>query len=182
MLRGADSEIAQSISIEIQPTRTLPEEVQNHIGEWMHRIFAGMDVGIEWAGGDWSILVHVNGELVSHVNIVDRVVRVGGRDVRLGGIGNVATLETWQGRGLASIGMRTAQAFMCDELGVDFGLLLCEEDLIPFYRRLGWQVVSEPAVVDQPGGKVTLHHIVMVISCQQSEWPSGAIDLCGLPW
>ena len=74
MLRGADSEIAQSISIEIQPTRTLPEEVQNHIGEWMHRIFAGMDVGIEWAGGDWSILVHVNGELVSHVNIVDRVV------------------------------------------------------------------------------------------------------------
>jgi len=67
-------------------------------------------------------------------------------------------------------------------LGVEFGLLVCEEDVVPFYERLGWQVVEGPLTFDQPGGQATWPAVVMVLPCGGKAWPEGMIDLCGLPW
>ena len=69
-----------------------------------------------------------------------------------------------------------------DELQVAFGLLICDECMIPFYSRLGWQVVEGPLMFDQPGGKVVFDDVTMVLPCAGENWPEGTIDLCGLPW
>ena len=41
----------------------------------------------QWAQSDWHVLVWEGDEIVSHVEIVERTASVGGRPVRLGGIG-----------------------------------------------------------------------------------------------
>jgi hypothetical protein len=71
---------------------------------------------------------------------------------------------------------------MRDEMGVDFGLLLCDEDLVSFYSALGWQSVDNPLVYDQPSGKVAFDDVVMIIGCNREEFPVGEIDLNGFPW
>lgn len=170
------------MEIEIRPTDGLTVAEQEHIDNWLRRVFGADADDYEWSDVDWHVLVWVDGRLVSHVGIVQRTGMVDAKRVRLGGIGGVATLSEWRGQGLATAAMKKVTAFICDELDVEFGLLICNEDVVPFYQRLGWEVVEGPLMFDQPSGKVTFEDVAMVLSCKGREWPEGAIDLCGLPW
>jgi hypothetical protein len=131
---------------------------------------------------DWHVLVNVDDLCVSQVGIVERVARVAGQPVKLGGVGGVATSPQWQRRGLAGTAMGRAAELMRDQLAVDFGLLVCGRDRVPMYNRLGWQAVPGPLIIDQPQGKVTFADVTMVLPCVETVWRPGIIDLCGLPW
>jgi len=141
------------------------------------------DSGLEWTDeADWRVWLEIEGEIVSFLIIVVREARVGETPVRLAGIGGVATHPAHQRRGYAAQVMDAAAVFMRDSLRVDFGHLLCSPDLLPYYARFGWQAVEGPLLVDQPGGKISLDHIHMILPCASDLWPAGTLDLCGLPW
>ena len=138
---------------------------------------------LQWVPeNDWHVVVRVDGIIVSHVGIVERTGTVDGHPVDLGGIGAVATLPGMQKRGLAAAAMLMASGFMQDSLKVDFGFLVCSQETARFYRKLGWQEVAGPVIFDQPQGKITFREVAMILVCVKKEWPTGIIDLCGLPW
>ena len=105
-----------------------------------------------------------------------------GSPLRVGGVGGVATSPRWQRRGLAQQLMEKAAAFMRADMGVEFGLLVCGDHMVPYYSRLGWQVVPGPLLVEQPQGKIIFPTTTMVLPLTGKPWPAGTIDLCGLPW
>jgi hypothetical protein len=78
--------------------------------------------------------------------------------------------------------MEAAAVFLRDELRVTAGLLICGAEMAPYYGRLGWQVVPGPLLIDQPQGKVAMLATIMVLRFDETPWPAGTIDLCGLPW
>jgi predicted GNAT family N-acyltransferase len=168
--------------INIQPTRSIPFDVLNHIHTLLRETFIEEGDDTCWSDVDWHILITVDEKLVSHVEIVEREAFVGQEAVRLGGIGGVLTLPEWRGRGLAQAGMRKAQEFMCEELGVEFGLLMCDQEMVPFYSKFGWVEVAGPLVYDQPEGKVIFDDKVMIFNCSDMDWPQGMIDIRGYPW
>lgn len=170
------------MEIEIKATSQLTPWEQEHILNWLLEEFDPDADGTVWSDVDWHVLVWLDGQLVSHAEIVERTGTVGGQPVKLGGVGGVVTRPAWRGRGLSSAALERAASFMRDELGVEFGLLICDEKLVPFYRRLGWQVVAGPLIFAQPGGAVSLSGAVMVLPCRGQTWPPGLIDLCGPPW
>jgi len=167
---------------EICSAKDLPEAERELIAAWLDDVFYDPDDYQAWSEPDWHVLVRTDGQIVTNIDIVERTGTVGGQPVRLGGVGGVTTRRAWRGHGLASAALRKAAAFMRDELGVEFGLLICDDERIPFYRRLGWQVVEGPLTFDQPEGKVIFPDVTMVLQCSEREWPRGAIDLCGFPW
>jgi hypothetical protein len=69
-----------------------------------------------------------------------------------------------------------------DELGAEFALLLCRQEVTPVYARLGWKIVDGPTTFWQPGGRLTYSELTMIFECGQQSWPTGPIDLGGLPW
>ena len=168
--------------LEIRAAGSLSAAEQSYISEWAHKIFDGQDQGLKWAKADWLALIWEGNELASQVEIVERSAKVGEQPVRLGGVGGVATGPAWRRRGLATLAMQQAMEFMRTELDVEFGLLICDTEKVPFYARLGWQLAGELLVIDQPAGKIDFPTPVMVWPCQGKEWPVGTIDLCGLPW
>ena len=171
------------MEIEIKSDRDLTTAEHEQTDDCLRRAFWGLiDYHYQWSGADWHVMVHVDGALVSYLAIVERVGAVNEQPVKLGGVGGVATLPEWRGRGLASAAMGKAAAFMNNELSVEFGLLLVDEATAPFYRRLGWELVPGPLVFDQPGGKVTFPDLTMVLPFAGRVWPQGTIDLRGLPW
>lgn len=135
-----------------------------------------------WASGDWLLAIKQAGEFVSKAEVLVREASVGRLPVRLGGLGGVGTLPEKRGLGLAGSIVARAGIFFRDELGVDFGLLVCVQERVKFYSGFGWQVVTDPMVFDQPDGEQTWSAITMVLPCRQSVFPRGTIDLCGLPW
>jgi GNAT superfamily N-acetyltransferase len=170
------------MEIEVKRTDELTKTERTYIDAWLIQQFSEEAAEYAWSDVDWHVLLRVNGQLVSHVEIVERTGTVDGQPVKLGGIGSVVTLPEWRGQGLAAATLERAAAFMREELQVAFGLLICGQNMMPFYSRLGWQVVDGPLVFDQPGGKVVFDDVTMVLPCAGEDWPEGTIDLCGLPW
>lgn len=138
--------------------------------------------GIQWAGPDWAVMVWEDEELVSNVHIIDRVIQVGGRAVRVGGIGNISTKVEWRKRGYASAALKVATDFLADPLKVKFGLMTATETVRPIYEKLGWKMVAGSLLMEQSDGKKPFNYPVLVLPVLARAWPSGPIDVCGLPW
>lgn len=135
-----------------------------------------------WAEPGWSVVVLSDDEVLSFLNVVEREALFDGNTVKLAGINNVITPAPFRRRGYASQTMRRAELLMFRELQADFGLLLCADEMVPFYEGLGWISVSVPLEFDQPGEKVTWPSRIMVLPRAGEKLPSKSIDLCGLPW
>ena len=172
------------MEIEIRAANELSEIERQQIREVDCQAFSSPDPYgyMEWSTNHWHVLVKVDGRYVSQVGIVERTGTVNGQPIKLGGIGGVGTLLEWRRRGLAQQAMERAAQFLRDELDVEFGLLICDQHMLPYYRKLGWQAVEGPLTFDQPQGKVTFPDVTMVLPCTKKDWPPGVIDLCGLPW
>lgn len=174
-----------TISIDIRPRAELPAGARALIDGWIDRIFQpGRDL-IRWSPRDWHVILRVGGEFASHVDLVKRSGTAAGQPVIFGGVGDVLTLPDYRGRGYAEQVLRAAQDFMRDTLVVDCGLLVCAEAMIDWYERLGWQVTPDKLWFDQPWGRASMPPIpgiTMILPFRQMDFPSGEIDLCGLPW
>jgi aminoglycoside 2'-N-acetyltransferase I len=139
---------------------------------------------IAWASPEWGIPVWDDaGALVGYVGIVAREATLDGRAVRVGGIGGVKTHPAARGQGHARAALGRAAAFMADELGAAFGLLVCREELLAFYGALGWRPFAGTMLVEQPDGRVPFtFNRAMVLPLREPAPLAGTLDLCGLPW
>jgi aminoglycoside 2'-N-acetyltransferase I len=169
-------------TIDIKPVSELDAQETQEVASLLQRVFTGEEDNIVWSGAVWCVLVRLNGELVTHVGIIDRVISVAGSPLRVGGIGGVATAPEWRGRGFASLAMRAASTFMLEKLGIFHGLLVCGAQRVSFYQSLSWQVVEDSMYFDQPSGKMKCDAATMIQCLTAAPWPEGMIDLCGLPW
>jgi len=173
---------SDTLHIEVRDDADLSSVDREIIRRWMHEEWPPETDPYEWAPLHWFVLARHDGELVGMVSALERTVTVAGQPIRIAGIGNVITATPWRKRGIATALMQRAQAFSFVELGASFCMLLCESHLIAFYQRLGWQLVEGPLVFNQPTGKTTWKDHTMVLPRSGETWPSGVIDLCGLPF
>lgn len=98
----------------------------------------------EHALGGMHFVVEVDGLIVTHASVVERTLRVAGRQLRTGYVEAVATDPAHQGRGYGSEVMRAVGAYL-EEAGFELGALGSGSQ--PFYQRLGWQVWRGPSSV-----------------------------------
>jgi aminoglycoside 2'-N-acetyltransferase I len=170
------------MSIEIRVSENFSDEERQKLFGWGKDIFGVEAYDYRWQPKRWHVFLEADGELTSHVGLLSHVVKVGGEPVAVGGVGGVVTRGDAHGRGYATEAMRFAASYMCEQLEVDFGMLFCRDLLVNFYRKLGWQLLEERALVEQPTGKIPLPFNVFVLPCRGRAWPQGSIDLDGLPW
>jgi len=171
-------------TVEILRQAEIPEEVEKRFQEWMFSVWGppGED-GIQWATPHWRIVLSINGQWMSHTGVVERTIEAGERRLPVGGICGVTTRAAHRRKGYSSQVLQSAARFIQDDLKLRFGLLLCEEEMVPFYARLGWQKLHVRPVYQLSDGKGSIPHIVcMVLDCSEEPWPPGAVNLCGTPW
>ena len=170
------------LGVEIRFAEQLTDEERAALFGWGENIFGVEDAHYRWRPKDYHFVTEEDGRPLSHVGVLKDTVRAGGLDVTVGGIGGVVTIPEAQGRHLVHEAMRRAAVFMCEELGVEFGMLFCLPRLAPFYARQGWQSVEDEAEFEQPTGKVVWPFRVMVLPCGSQAWPAGRVEVAGFPW
>ena len=176
------------LQIEILHSDKISAGLDGQIDQLDHLAFSGESHddpefnSIAWADHDWMALGFVDETLVSQFCLLKREILVGGAPLLVAGIGGVATHPDWQRRGLASRLLRASEAFMRDELRVPFGLLICADQTQPLYARCGWQTVAHSLNFTQNERQRQLDTCVMILPLANQPWPTGLIDLCGLPW
>ena len=139
---------------------------------------------IEWAQHQWGVIGwDAGGAALCYVGAVLREARWNDCAVRVGGIGGVKTHPASRGRGFATTAIQQALHFFHGQGDVDFGLLVCEPGLVPFYERLGWRRFPGELLVTQRQATVPFtFNLVMTTPVRLQELLAGTIDLMGPPW
>jgi GNAT superfamily N-acetyltransferase len=139
---------------------------------------------IEWAAHQWAVVGwDAEGAALCYVGVILRDARWGDRAVRVGGIGGVKTHPASRGWGLATTAIRRAVDFFHGQGDVDFGLLVCEPGLVPFYERQGWRRFPSELLVAQRQATVPFtFNLTMTTPVRLQEPLTGTIDLLGPPW
>jgi len=140
---------------------------------------------LEWAAPEWDVFV-VDDELgmVSYTGAILRDAEHDGKPVHLGGVGGVKTHPDSRGRGHAAAGLRRATEFFeTQKPPLDFALLVCNDSLLAYYSRFGWQQFHGDLLTLQGGEpKKFEFNNVMVMDLSAIAPTTGRIDLLGPPW
>jgi GNAT superfamily N-acetyltransferase len=175
-------EVSDGQLMKIRVDDKVSDEERRELFGWGEDIFVVEGLNLRWRSKDLHLFVDVDGRPVTHVGLLQHTISVDGRPVKVGGVGAVVTALASHGKGYASHAMRYVKTLMCEEWGVDFGLLFCRDQLVSFYERLGWQLLKVPVEIEQPSGTTTFPLNVMVLPCRAEAWPEGRVNLNGLPW
>ena len=165
---------------EIRQAESLTEIERQLLFDWGDDIFGASSLNLRWRPKDVHFLSYVDGSPVSHVGLVKHVVSVGGAPVTVGGVGGVVTVPEAQKQGHAHELMQHASRFL-EKWKVDAGLLFCFKRMVSFYEALGWRLVEEPVMIEQPGGEILSPLEVMVLTFGRP-WPAGEVKLNSFPW
>lgn len=135
----------------------------------------------EWATPDWTIIQYEHDEIVTFYNIVIREITADGKTFKVGGINNVITPKKFRGKGYASKTLKETEHLIFDDFNCKLGVLLCADDLIPFYKRLHWYSVECPVYFEQSAGKKLWIANTMLLTKSEQLNPK-RIELNGKPW
>jgi len=98
------------------------------------------------------------------------------------GVGGVFVRESARGRGL----MRRVLARLLDvacEMGPERAMLFCRPHLVRVYGSFGFSEIADPVWADQPAGRAQVPLRSMWRALHGTpDWPSGRVDLEGLPF
>ena len=139
---------------------------------------------LEWSRPEMGVrVVDDAGWLVSYVGVYTRAALLDGGEVTIGGIGGVKTHPDARGMGLAALGMTKATEWLLETARADFGLLVCQDELLDYYGRMGWRVFEGTLLTDQHGEKSEFTFNRVMTRDLVLEGPTdGVIDLQGPAW
>jgi len=171
--------------IKLAKYSTLDQELRITLEACVHETFGHVPFVQErvWAQPDWAAVLYENEAIATFYQVVLRLVTIGSQVYKVAGVSNVITPMAYRGRGYASRILRETADFLFQELGCAYGLLLCADDLLPFYSRLNWYKVATTLYYDQPGGKQRYDSNVMLLApANAAKLHPQSVDLNGLPW
>jgi GNAT superfamily N-acetyltransferase len=96
--------------------------------------------GDPWFRRVYTRVCAVDGKLVSAIQICERRVRFGDSEIVMGGIGNVATLPEYRGKGYSQRLLADCARVMHDRR-IDFSVLFT--GIQPFYEKVLWRAVPQ---------------------------------------
>ncbi|MGJ4910644.1 GNAT family N-acetyltransferase [Bradyrhizobium oligotrophicum] len=153
---------------------------------WPPEVVAGLPwAGITFAHADLRVLVQdESGEVLCHVGIYRRLVKWNGQNVNVAGIGGVLTRPDMRNRGLATVGLNAAIQTLRHEDSINYAVLFCAADRIPFYTARGFIPFDGDVYAEQPEqGRIRFDRLSALVHDVKRTAPTrGTIDLCGLPW
>ncbi|MFF1413932.1 GNAT family N-acetyltransferase [Streptomyces sp. NPDC058289] len=138
--------------------------------------------GLTWLPKEEHFGVSYGDRLLAHAGLLRLPVAIGAAETEVVGVGGVAVAPDVRGRGLARLILATALDH-ARTMGPRYALLFCRPPLVALYERLGWRLLDEDVLVEQPGGRLVAMPVrTMVTSLHDAAiWPSGPVRLFSLP-
>jgi predicted GNAT family N-acyltransferase len=160
---------------------TLSEEEKDQLLGWGSDIFKTEHLDLIWRPKAEQLVLYEGETPISTCGLLRQTVELCTAALDVGGIGGVVTRPEFRGRGYGGQLLEEALRIFREEYLLDAAMLFCREELVPFYRERGWQVLEAPVSILQATGTVTCPTPVMVYPFQ-SPWPSGPVHIDSLPW
>lgn len=135
----------------------------------------------QWDNPDWTIIYYIDSKIVTFYNMIERIISINDRKVKISGINNLITLKASRGNGYASKILKETENLIFNDIGAELGVLLCADELVPFYQRLDWYKINCPVYFDQSSGEKLWNANTMLLAKNEKIFPQ-LVRLNGLPW
>lgn len=140
-----------------------------------------------YASFDIRVLALAGERVIGHVGCQKRTIIVGGQEVVVAGTGGVLVDSAYRQQGVAQQLLWHLQRASVDLLAVAYGYLGCREGIVPFYEASGYVRID---AVEHSLERITHQSVIAagtpIMICDGTEsastFPTGIIDLQGLPW
>jgi predicted GNAT family N-acyltransferase len=122
------------------------------------------------------------GRLIASVGLVVADVTAGGEAFAVVGVGGV--IVTWEHRGHGHLRPVLEDALeWAATFGPELALLWCSAENVALYARFGFEAITAPVTVEQPGGETQLLMGAMWRPLREGvSWPDGDVRVAGLPF
>jgi GNAT superfamily N-acetyltransferase len=178
-----------NLTLRIYPAagKLITNDERARISAWHHAAFSHLPLQsqYEWAaGGDFDVLLDVDGTFSGYLGLIKRQVRFDGMKTVIGGVRGLVIDPAGRGKGLGRAMMAEAHKVIFRTLKADYGFLFCLKGLEPFYCSIGWAALSCPVMVENRGRKVAWTESAMILGKEPgfvSAFPN-TIDLMGKPF
>jgi GNAT superfamily N-acetyltransferase len=140
----------------------LTEQDHSQLSDLLQAAFAdqpGVFTGRSWAWARKEArlwLADGTGRPVAHLAVERRLVDVGGTEVLVAGIGEVAVSPELHGQGVGAALMAEFRPRLRREFAADFGFVQCGADVRGFYQGTGWTLMPDPVRHLDPGDERTV--------------------------
>ncbi|WP_299004058.1 GNAT family N-acetyltransferase [uncultured Shewanella sp.] len=169
--------------LDVKPYHALPliekNRQQTHIKDnFGHIAFVRQR---QWAKPDISFSLKKDNELLAFFHIVLREVEFDEIIVPIAGLSNLITVQEHQGKGYASTLLTQGFSILFNQLNVQHSLLLCKDELIPFYQKNHWYTVNAKVLFKQDQG-IEIYRSNTLLCSANTQLNPNYINLNGLPW
>lgn len=144
--------------------------------------FGVAETGLTWLPKEEHFGIRHGDRLVAHAGLLRLSTAIGDVETEVVGVGGVAVAPDARGQGLARL-VITAALDHARTMGPRHALLFCRSPLVQLYQRLGWHLLDQEVLVEQPESRlVTMPLRTMVTPLRDNaHWPSGPVRLLSLP-
>jgi len=163
--------MSSSQHIAVIKGNNVTNDQKDFVNLWSKEYFGEVAVaqGLKKAPVHWRLFLSHEDSLVSHVALTEFKVAVDDKELVVSGaVGGLLTAKSLMGNGYGNALMDQAEKHIFEELGLDFGILFCLAELVPFYERRGWKLVTKPVTLAQKSGSITWSESVMVLTSDQT--------------
>ncbi len=170
--------------IEVKRYKELQLQVKSKLDSYIENEFGHIPIvkETEWATPDWTIIQYHQGDIATFYNIVIRKIIIDGKIFKAAGINNVITPLEYRGKGFASKTLKETEYLIFEDFNCDLGVLLCADNLIPFYEKLNWYLVECPVYFQQSTGQKLWGANTMLLTKTDQQLKPTKIELNGTPW
>lgn len=144
--------------------------------------FGVAETGLTWLPKEEHFGIRRGDRLVAHAGLLRLPMAIGDTETEVVGVGGVAVAPDTRGQGLARLVVDAALDH-ARTMGPQHALLFCRPPLVGLYQRLGWHLINQEVLVEQPESRlVTMPLRTMVTLLRDNaHWPSGPVRLFSLP-
>ncbi len=136
-----------------------------------------------WARPTHAVLGYLNRKLIVFYFIFARDCQFDENEVSVGGLGGLTCNPAYRKFGFTRQLIESTWEKAMKDFDFDYGLLICEKKLIPFYEKFGWYLSDESKLklIENPVTKKRILKL-MLYSSSASEHRPETIDVNGKLW
>lgn len=109
---------------------------------------------------DEHLCMKLNGELIAYLNLTEIFCTTDKLSIKAWGVGNVCVDKRYSKKGFGTALMTATNSFIKEQNRN--GILLCHENLIPFYEKSGWMQLNGNMVITVAG--ISFEHSLMTLN------------------
>lgn len=146
-------------------------EQEQFVNHWYQRYFGQVAVakGLNHAPVHWRLILRNGEALLSHIALTELTVEMNGELKRVGAVGGLFTPTHLQGLGYGTSIMDRAEEFIFERLKLSVAILFCLPELVTFYTKRRWSLVTSPVTLEQKTGPIIWGAAVMLLSVDRSQ-------------